>query len=90
MEKEPSVTSLRKQGRTELRRFYQIDEKEKNNQIMIRILSQIVEFRNGESGLHVEHINILTGLLLERLVQKTDHYDLAWSDQYRITLSSPR
>ena len=68
----------------------QIDEKEKNNQIMIRILSQIVEFRNGESGLHVEHINILTGLLLERLVQKTDHYDLAWSDQYRITLSSPR
>lgn len=66
----------------------QIDEKEKNNQIMIRILSQIVEFRNGESGLHVEHINILTGLLLERLVQKTDHYDLAWSDQYRITLAS--
>lgn len=66
----------------------QIDEKEKNNQIMIRILSQIVEFRNGESGIHVEHINILTGLLLERLVQKTDHYDLAWSDQYRITLAS--
>lgn len=66
----------------------QIDEKEKNNQIMIRILSQIVKFRNGESGLHVEHINILTGLLLERLVQKTDHYDLTWSDQYRITLAS--
>ena len=66
----------------------QIDEKEKNNQIMIRILSQIVEFRNGESGPHVEHINILTGLLLERLVQKTDHYDLTWSDQYRITLAS--
>ena len=66
----------------------QIDEKEKNNQIMIRILSQIVEFRNGESGLHVEHINILTGLLLERLVRKTDHYDLTWSDQYMITLAS--
>lgn len=66
----------------------QIDEKEKNNQIMIRILSQIVEFRNGESGPHVEHINILTGLLLERLVQKTDHYDLTWSDQYMITLAS--
>ena len=66
----------------------QIDEKEKNNQIMIRILSQIVEFRNGESGLHVEHINKLTGLLLERLVQKTDHYDLTWSEQYRITLAS--
>lgn len=66
----------------------QIDEKEKNNQIMIQILSQIVEFRNGESGLHVQHINILTGMLLERLVQKTDRYSLAWSEQYVITLAS--
>ena len=49
----------------------QIYEKEKNNQMMISILSQIVEFRNGESGLHVLHINILSELLLERLVQKT-------------------
>ncbi len=30
----------------------QIYEKEKNNQMMISILSQIVEFCNGESGLH--------------------------------------
>ena len=45
----------------------QIYEKEKNNQMMISILSQIVEFRNGESGLHVLHINILSELLLERL-----------------------
>ena len=66
----------------------QIDEKEKNNQIMIRILSQIVEFRNGESGLHVQHINVLTGMLLERLVQKTDKYSLAWSEQYVISLAS--
>ena len=29
----------------------QIYEKEKNNRIMVAILSQIVEFRNGESGL---------------------------------------
>ena len=36
---------------------------------MVAILSQIVEFRNGESGLHVSHINQLTNLLLERLVQ---------------------
>ena len=27
---------------------------------MIGILSQIVEFRNGESGLHVIHIRTLT------------------------------
>ena len=44
----------------------QIYEKEKNNRMMTGILSQIVEFRNGESGLHVLHINILTQLLLEK------------------------
>ena len=37
---------------------------------MISILSQIVEFRNSESGSHVLHINIITGMLLERLMQK--------------------
>ena len=47
----------------------QVYEKEKNNRIMVSILSKIVEFRNGESGLHVEHINKLSGMLLERLVQ---------------------
>ena len=38
----------------------QIYEKEKNNRMMITVLSHIVEFRNGESGMHVLHINRLT------------------------------
>lgn len=38
----------------------QINEREKYNSMMIGILSQIVEFRNGESGLHVIHIRTLT------------------------------
>ena len=66
----------------------QVYEKEKNNRIMVSILSQIVEFRNGESGLHVENINKLSGMLLERLVQKTDKYHLTWTDQYLITVAS--
>lgn len=66
----------------------QIREKEKNSQILVDILSHIVEFRNGESGLHVQHIKTLTGLLLEQLVQKTDKYHLQWSDQYMITVAS--
>lgn len=66
----------------------QIQEKEKNNQMMISILSQIVEFRNSESGSHVLHINIITGMLLERLMQKTDQYHLQWSDQFLITTAS--
>lgn len=44
----------------------QIYEKEKNSRLMVGILSQIVEFRNGESGLHVRHINVLTEMLLAR------------------------
>ena len=66
----------------------QIREKEKNNQMMISIISQIVEFRNSESGSHVLHINIITGMLLERLMQKTDQYHLQWSDQFLITTAS--
>lgn len=66
----------------------QIREKEKNNQMMISILSQIVEFRNSESGSHVLHINTITGMLLERLMQKTDQYRLQWSDQFLITTAS--
>ena len=50
----------------------QVYEKEKNNRKMVEILSQIVEFRNGESGSHVLNINKLTGMILESLVQKTE------------------
>ncbi len=66
----------------------QIYEKEKNNRMMVTILSHIVEFRNGESGMHVVHINRLTEKLLERLVQKTDHYQLSYSDRFLITTAS--
>ena len=66
----------------------QIYEKEKNNRMMTGILSQIVEFRNGESGLHVLHINILTQLLLEKLMRKSENYDLSWSQQHIIATAS--
>ena len=38
----------------------QIRKQEKNTTMLVGILSQIVEFRNGESGLHVQHIRVLT------------------------------
>ena len=66
----------------------QIQEKEKNNQMMVEVLSQIVEFRNGESGLHVLHIKILTEMLLEHLVQKTDRYELSPDDCHMIATAS--
>ena len=45
----------------------QIFEKEKSNMVMVDILSHIVEFRNGESGLHVLHIRTITEILLKEL-----------------------
>lgn len=66
----------------------QIYEKEKNNQMMISILSHIVEFRNGESGMHVMRINMITGMLLERLAVKSDKYPLSWAERSMITMAS--
>ena len=54
----------------------QIYQKEKVNNLMISILSHIVEFRNEESGLHVMHIQTMTELLLKSLMHKTDKYNL--------------
>ena len=66
----------------------QIYEKERNNRMLIGILSQIVEFRNGESGRHVIHINLITQLLLEQLVKKTGKYQLSWEERLLIATAS--
>lgn len=66
----------------------QIHEKEKNNSMIISILSHIVEFRNGESGLHVLHINTITDILLRRLMLKTDKYKLSKEDISLIVVAS--
>ena len=66
----------------------QVYEKEHNSVLMISILSHVVEFRNSESGLHVMHIRTLTDLLLHRLAQKTDRYQLDESDIALISTAS--
>lgn len=66
----------------------QIYEKEKQSNLMIEILSNIVEFRNGESGLHVLRIHILTEILLNQLIRKTNKYKLARADIALIGLAS--
>ena len=58
----------------------QIYEKEKNNSLMIEILSHIVEFRNGESGLHVLHVHTITDFVLKAIVKKTNKYGLTPKD----------
>lgn len=66
----------------------QVYEKEKSNSTMINILSHIVEFRNGESGMHVLHIQTATDILLHTLVQKTDKYNLTAADISLISTAS--
>lgn len=66
----------------------QIYEKEKQSSMMIEILSHIVEFRNGESGLHVLHIRTLTELLLEHLAQKSGRYSFSREEISLISTAS--
>lgn len=58
----------------------QIAEKEENNTLMVSILSNVVEFRNHESGDHIRNIRRITELLLHQLVQKTKAYHLTEED----------
>lgn len=66
----------------------QIYEKEKSSNLMINVLSHIVEFRNGESGLHVLHVQLFTQILLKQLVKITDKYNLTESDISLISRAS--
>lgn len=66
----------------------QVYEKEKNNNMMVNILSHIVEFRNGESGMHVLNIFSITSLLLQKLTEKTSKYNLTQKDISLITIAS--
>lgn len=54
----------------------QIMERERSNSQMVEILSNIVEFRNGESGMHVLHIRVITDKLLLSLRRRAPQYGL--------------
>ncbi|MDE6922613.1 MAG: diguanylate cyclase [Oscillospiraceae bacterium] len=66
----------------------QIYEKEQRSSLMIDILSHCVEFRNGESGMHVRNVHILTETLLSALVRKTDRYHVNQTDISVISMAS--
>lgn len=66
----------------------QIYEKQKSNSILVNILSHVVEFRNGESGMHILHVNTLTHLLLKLICKKTDKYKLSEAEIDLISMAS--
>ena len=68
--------------------YDQVYEKEENNNIMIRIMSNILESRNSESREHILHIKTATEMMLRQLVKVTDAYPLTEADIALITTAS--
>ena len=66
----------------------QIRARENNTDMLVGVLSHIVEFRNGESGLHVRHIRIITETLLHYLLEVSDKYSISAEQQDLIPLAS--
>lgn len=66
----------------------QVYRREKSNRLMTGILSHIVEFRNAESGPHVQHIQTVSEFLLRQLARKTDRYALTEDDIALISTAS--
>lgn len=54
----------------------QLYENERSNTMLLSILGHIVEFRNKESGAHIESVGALTEIFLEYLAKKTGQYKL--------------
>ena len=66
----------------------QIRARENNTDMLVGVLSHIVEFRNGESGAHVRHIRIITEMLLHRLLEISNSYSISAEQQDMIPLAS--
>ena len=66
----------------------QVYEKEENNNIMIRILSNVLGSRNSESSEHILHIRTATEMMLRQLLKTTDAYHLTETDIAIITTAS--
>ncbi len=58
----------------------EVNEREKTNNAMINIFSNVIELRNHESGSHTLNVQSITNLLLYRVVELTDRYGLTKSD----------
>lgn len=66
----------------------QVYEKHRYADMMINILSTVMEMKNGESGLHILHINTITRILTEKLLLLTDKYSFSKSDIQLICVAS--
>ena len=77
-----------KQRRLSAMLVQQFFEQERNSRMLVDVLSGVMELRNGESGAHVHNIGVITGLLLERLVQRDSRYHISGSERGMIATAS--
>ncbi len=63
-------------------------ERNRYADMMINILSTVMEVKNGESGLHILHINTITRILAETLLTMTDKYTYTKEDIQLISNAS--
>lgn len=66
----------------------QVMENERISNMLLSVLGHIVEFRNRESGEHIENVGEITEFFLNKLVSKTDKYNLSKKDIKTITRAS--
>lgn len=66
----------------------QVYEQHRYADMMINILSSVMEIKNGESGLHILHINAITRILAQNLLLITDKYTYTQSDVQLIAVAS--
>lgn len=66
----------------------QIEDNEKISNMMTGILSHIVEYRNGESGPHVIHVEEITKVLLDCLSKEFSQYQFTEDEKKMIVEAS--
>lgn len=62
--------------------------RERNTDILAAILGYAVEFRSGERGTHMTNVSRITGLLLHRLLERTDRCPIGPEDIETVCIAS--
>lgn len=63
----------------------EIISRQRSNRWMIDILSTAIEFRNGETGMHIVRVRIITQILLEAYLKNHPEIDMSLEEQMLIT-----
>lgn len=67
------------------RQYY---ERERANGILLDVMGGAMDMHNGGSGPHAWHVRVITDILIECLIAKTDKYDITGEDRSNIATAS--